>query len=246
MCNTMETDIQKELYIATLTHDLKTPLLAQIRSLELLESEKFGILNEKQKEILDLTIESCIFMKEMLKSILLTYKYDNGIVKLDKTNINAEQLIYKCIKEFELIAEEKDIKIIFRNLLLHDNNKLIADESQIRRVIMNLLSNAVSYGYSKSIIDISIMHKQNQFVFEITNESDEISEDIKDHIFEKYVSCNLINRKLNFGLGLYYCKRVIEAHNGNIYLTSNGALNKFTFELPLNSMSDNKSIVKFC
>ena len=72
---------QKELFLATLTHDLKTPLQAQIKSLELLSNGNFGMINKSQKEIVDMIIESSVFMREMLYSVLLTYKYENVLAK---------------------------------------------------------------------------------------------------------------------------------------------------------------------
>ena len=68
---------QRDIFISTLTHDLKNPLQAQISSMELLNSGMFGKLNSEQQEMLNLTIESAKYMREMLCTIFTTYKYEN-------------------------------------------------------------------------------------------------------------------------------------------------------------------------
>ena len=66
---------QKENFVATLSHDLKTPALSQITSLQMLLSESFGALNTEQKNIVRATLNSCKYMKEMIFTILATYKF---------------------------------------------------------------------------------------------------------------------------------------------------------------------------
>ncbi len=73
-----EIEIQKETFVATLTHDLKTPVRAQTKALELLLNNRFGSVNEAQKEILAETLNSNKYMAGMLDNLLSTYKYENG------------------------------------------------------------------------------------------------------------------------------------------------------------------------
>ena len=77
---------RKNTFIATLTHDLKTPTIAQIRALDLLLGEAFGPLVDEQKEMLEQIKSSCKYMYDLIFTILDTYLYDNGLTK-----INAEK-----------------------------------------------------------------------------------------------------------------------------------------------------------
>ena len=160
-------DLQKELFLATLTHDLKTPLQAQISSLQLLAKGSFGQVNSSQKEIIDMVIESSDFMREMLYSILFTYKYENGLMRLDKQNFNIDNLIKICMREALYLAKDKNVEIDYKNFA--ENNIVNGDESQIRRVIANILNNAVNYAYKNTKIIIYICNNNLCIFIRIIN-----------------------------------------------------------------------------
>ena len=84
---------QRETYISTLSHDLKIPTIAQIRALELIVNGSMGAINAGQKEILDLTLDSCYSMYDMLSTILSTYKYENNDVILNYEKFSILELM---------------------------------------------------------------------------------------------------------------------------------------------------------
>lgn len=223
-------ELQKELFLATLTHDLKTPLQAQISSLELISKGTVGNINPSQKEIVDMIIESASFMREMLYSILSTYKYENGMVHLNKQDFNVDSLIKICMKETFHLAKEKHIEIDYKNLAI--DSIINADESQIRRVFANILNNAINYAYRNTKIFVYFQEYKNSFKIKIKNTSAVIPENIKRQIFDKYVSGADLSQRRGIGLGLYFCKKVIEAHNGTISLNGIDNSNEFIIELP--------------
>ncbi len=223
-------EIQKELFIATLTHDLKTPLQAQISSMKSISKGTFGALNNCQKEIMDMIIESSNFMNEMLYSILSVYKYENGMVKLYKEYFNISKLIDKCIKEGYHLAQEKKIQVEYKEYT--DNKIIFADKNQIRRVIVNVLNNAINYAYKNTIIYISLCENDEYLIIKIKNASEEIPHNISAHIFDKYVSGKDGGIRKGIGLGLYFCKKVIDAHDGRISLNAFNTNNEFVIELP--------------
>ena len=111
---------QKDLFWATVVHDLKTPLVAQIRSLELLRKEYWGKINNEQKKILDIIIESSDFMKEMLYSLLETSKIENGFAKLNIEYFNINQLIELCINEYKNLAIHGGVALMgLTDLIVH-------------------------------------------------------------------------------------------------------------------------------
>ena len=216
----------KELFFATLAHDLKNPVQAQILSLKMLSEGAFGKLNSRQKDILNIILESSNYMNNMLLALLNSYKFDNCVIFLTKNEFCAKELVQNCINEVKTFAESKNIKII-QNC---SNTKICADSIQLRRVISNLLNNSLNYSFKDSNLIISITNDEKNTIFSIENSSPEIPEEIKEHIFEKYIS----GTQTGIGLGLYMCKRVVEAHKGKIYLEGCGTTNKFIFEIPLN------------
>ncbi len=233
-------EVQKELFLATMTHDLKNLLQAQISSLQLLSKGKFGTVSEKQKEILDMIDESASFMKDMIYSILSTYKYENGIVQLNKVDFDIDDLIHICIEEAQYLAQEKNIFIEYRKE--SDKSIVNADESQIRRVISNILNNGINYAYKNTKIIISFVQEDETISIKIKNTSEPIPESMRKRIFEKYVAGNGISR---IGLGLYFCKKVIEAHNGRISLNAYGNHNEFVIELPMRKSELNTNVLRF-
>lgn len=235
---------QRDIFIATLSHDLKNPLLAQISSLNLLAEGLLGNLNNNQKEMVEMIIESAKYMQEMLFAILSTYKYSNGILKLEKQYIDINKFINICIKETTGLAMEKGIKIVYNSFLSSENKNLYADETQLRRVVSNLINNAVSYAYKNSGLVIETYYENEKIIFSFENTSEPISDEMKRKIFDKYVSNANKYEKVGFGLGMYLCKKVIEAHNGRIFLISEGTKNKFIFELPCgNEFDETASII---
>ena len=218
---------QKEMFLATLTHDLKNPVQALLMTLKMLKDGMFGNLNSEQSEILTTAIESSDYMQKMIYSILATYKLDNGAIELKKTYIDINELISKCINENSALAQSRSIKIICKNKI---KEKIFADEIRLRRVIGNLLNNGLFHAFKNSELIINIVRKENNVIFKFTNSGTPIPNNIKAHIFEKYVTTESLT---GTGLGLYFSKKVIEAHEGKIYLKTDGEKISFIFELPI-------------
>lgn len=232
------TENRKNLFLATLGHDLKNPLLAQINSLELLHKGTFGELNCSQKEMLEMTIESSVYMRDMLYSLLKTCKESNGIIKLERTNFDLNKLMRKCIQEVTDFARNKNIKIISE--IDSKTDLFYGDECEIRRVIGNLLNNAVNYAFENSVIKINLGKKDHFIQMSFENCSAEIPPDLRKHIFDKYVCDNSLKSSFSVGLGLYFCKKVVEAHEGVIYVDAHGTKNTFRVKLPV---LDEKSVI---
>ena len=223
-------EAQKELFMTTLTHDLKNPVQAQLMSLKMLRNGNFGVLSNEQKELLDILLESSEYMQNMLYSILKTYKFDNGIIFLEKEYIDPNILVKNCINEVKMSAKDKNINFIFKSFI--KDKKLYADSKQLRRVIGNIVNNALNYSFKNSDITVELSYKNKNFIFKFTNRGNPISEEKKNKIFEKYYTGDNLS---GIGLGLYFSKKVVEAHNGKIYLDSKGEYTSFIFELPENN-----------
>ena len=229
---------QRETYVATLTHDLKTPTIAQIKALDLLLNGHMGELNKEQKEILLLTRDSCNFMYEMLSTLLSTYKYENGDYALNYEKCNIISLIEETVNELESMQKEKNVTIhINKRGNIFDTD---CDKIQIKRVMTNILGNAISYAYNGTQIDIGIKQKENKIEVETKNKSAYINSETMNNLFKKYVSHAAKFNKVGVGLGLYLSKQIIDAHNGDIYAKSfEDNHNIFGFVLPLLNGSNN-------
>ncbi len=223
---------QRETYVATLSHDLKTPTIAQIRALELLLSRDLGEINKEQEELLNLTLDSCKYMFEMVSTLLSTYKYENGELILNYDYFNMNELIESCLNEISQLAGEKGHTIIFKPNSAE--NIVNADKIQVKRILMNLLGNSLTYAYPDTELTITVEKLNGSLRVCVKNHSPYMPKKVLETIFNKYVTHAEKFNKVGAGLGLYLSKQIVQAHGGKI-ITKSFEDNRciFGFELPL-------------
>ena len=223
----------KQSFLANLVHDLKTPTNAQINTLRMLNDETFGSLNSEQRKMITLTHESCRYMSDLIGTIMETYNHDNGEVHLHKNNFDIIELINEINEELKSLYKYNHQKIEFNK---NDCTCCIinADKLQIKRVILNLLSNAITYGFKNSIITISLILQKNKIEIIVKNISKQIPEKELKTIFDRYKKTQFARyNKTGNGLGLYLSKKIVELHKGNIYAKSfNDGTCIFGFDIP--------------
>lgn len=229
---------QRETYIATLSHDLKTPTIAQVRALELLLSGQFGDFNQDQKDMLKLTLDSCNYMYDMVYTLLSTYKFENGDISLNFSSFNLTKTVEESIKEVLNLAEENFITIDFKDSSEH---KIVADKIEMKRVVINLLSNAINYAFPYSSVVISVKKSGKNLEFLVKNSSPYIEPSVMNGLFRKYVTHSDKFNKVGVGLGLYLSKKIVEAHGGKIIAQSlKTQSNIFGFSIPIDCSLDSK------
>ncbi len=223
---------QRETFVASIGHDLKNPTIAQIRGLELFLKGDFGSLNEEQREILEMILDSCRYMNGMLSSLLATYRNQGGVIKLNFEEFSFTDLVNECVSEMVYVAKDKGVNIIINNKLRY--NMVQADRVQIKRVIMNLLSNGIKYAFKNTDLIINTTSKNGNIGFEFENNSPYIPEEKQKSIFAQYVSYASIHKELGIGLGLYASQKIIDGHKGQIYVNSfEDDKNIFGFIIPI-------------
>lgn len=232
---------QRETFVASLGHDLKNPTIAQIRSLELLLKGSFGEINLEQRELLEMVLDSCRYMNGMLSSLLATYRNYGGNVKLNFEDFSLSDLVNECVSEMIYVAKDKGINI---EIVKEAYSEFVqADRVQIKRVIMNLLSNGIKYAFPNTTLNLQIYNIKDNLGFEFENESPYIPEEKQKAIFAQYVSYAAAHNELGIGLGLYASKKIIEGHNGKIFVKSyDDNRNSFGFRIPV--VQKDKSIDK--
>ena len=222
----------REDFIATLTHDLRTPSLASIQTLEYFLNGKLGNLSQKQTMLLTTMKKSHEDMLGLVNTLLEVYKYESGRLKLVKTKFNVITLIDECINQIDSIAQAKKqtISKIYPNM---ENVEIYADRNEIRRVIFNLLGNAVKYTQEEGIIEIRFEVEKNDFLFAIKDNGEGIYKKDIPLLFKRFSQGTQSKRSISTGLGLYLSKQIIDAHGGKIWLESNkNQGSEFFFLLP--------------
>ena len=221
----------KEDITATLTHDMKVPVIAELNSIDYLLQGHFGELTEKQKEALNLMKASNQELKELIENILESYKMEQKEMQLNISNIQINNFLETIIKEMEPISFSKNIKIQ-NNIEETTNFEIEADEFQIKRIIKNLLQNAITHSAKNNCININTSKTEQELKIQVINEGITISEEEINLIFKKYYSGQSKFRKLGTGLGLYLSKKIAQAHKGDLTVSCEEEKTIFTLHLP--------------
>ncbi len=205
----------KEEFAATLTHDMKVPVIAELNSLNYLIEGRFGPLTEKQSEILNLMKNSNQELKDLIENMLETYKLEQNTISLNLTDNNINEFINSIVKEMYPIAVSTSHTIEI-NLSETKNIYSEFDNMQMRRVFKNLIQNAISFSPESSNINIKSENTKDNIKIFITNKGSGISKEDLELIFQKYYSGHSKFKKAGTGLGLYLAHQIILAHNGAI------------------------------
>lgn len=240
----IEIEQQKDTFIATLTHDLKTPIRAQLQALDLLIYGQFGSISDGVKTVLEEVRASCDFMKNMTDNLLLKYKSDKGQLKIYKEKNNLKKLLEKCSNNLKYVLNQKQ-----QVLCINYKTKveiLEYDAIEIERVINNLITNASEYTPNEGKIVVNILDKNNNEIeIEIIDGGIGMTEEYCKIIFDKFVSSAKKYRKIGSGLGLYISRKIIIAHGGDIKVSSKQNVGtKFSISLPLSGKTSLETKIK--
>ena len=226
-----EIERQKEYFIETLIHDLKIPTLAQLRGLELLQKGSFGEINNDQKEILNNITESCQYILTMISMVLNTYRFENGKNSLYYEKFDLVDIVIQSFEEVAKSAKEKDISFVYK--AGNENTTLEADKAEIKKVITNLLNNAVVYSKRSEKIIVNIENENNSLKLSITSKGISLSSRECRTLFERSSENNPKFTTVGHGISLYLCKKIIDMHNGKIFASTDGEMqNTFSFIIP--------------
>lgn len=227
-----EIETLKEDFVATLTHDLKVPIVAASNMIDLFLAEKFGKISEKQKFALDSMKTSNNSLLELVQILLETYKLQEQGIQLLKEEIDLNPFVENVAEEMKPFANNAKIDINFTKS--KDNPRIMADPTQLTRVIKNLISNAVDHSNTQKPIDIEIGKIPKYITISVIDYGQGISKDELKMIFNKYYSAAKKLRKVGTGLGLYLSQQIVEAHGGEITATSEeNVRTEFCVKLPI-------------
>ncbi len=213
-----ELDKIKEDFVATLTHDLKVPILANVQNLEYMKKGSYGELTEKQAFITDHLISSNQDLLRMVNTILDTYKYEAGKYNLVLKKVDLCSIITDGIKDLIPLLKQKEHFITFvpHSEVININ----ADRQEFKRVIINLINNAIIYTPNNGTIKVYTIEEEDNVVVIIEDNGIGIADSYINNLFQRYSKESNNLRKIGTGLGLYLSKQIVEAHGGRIWAES--------------------------
>jgi len=214
-----ETDRLRDDFIATLTHDMRTPLLAAIQTLKFFLDGTLGDFGEKVSMLLSTLKTNNENLLGLVNSLLEVYRYDSGKLELVKTNFEFKGLCEQCFNELKPLADKKDLDFILEYTPT-DELTINADRSELRRVITNLCGNAINYTNNGGKIIINVKEEDNDIVFSVIDNGNGIPKEDIPNLFKRFSQGTSKKRSTGTGLGLYLSRQIIEAHGGKIWLES--------------------------
>lgn len=227
MLRLKETIDQRENFVSCLTHDLRTPLVAANRMLDLIKQEAFGNVTREQQEAIVNIISSNQNLLEMLNKLLETHHYELGQKILSFLPVDLAQLITDVVTELKPLTAEKEIEL---EANLSKVVPVNGDRLELRRVLTNIIGNALKFT-DKGKVKVSLAQNESEVIVQIEDTGIGISPQEQQTVFQRYHQGN--HRRAGKGLGLYLCQQIIYAHQGKLTVDSEvGKGSTFTLLLP--------------
>ncbi|MCG8541134.1 MAG: cell wall metabolism sensor histidine kinase WalK [Clostridia bacterium] len=212
-----ETESMRREFIASVSHDLKTPLMSINGFIE-------GIIDgviepEEYKESFKIIKSETSRLMKLTNDILQLSKIQSGVLQLSKSYLPVRELLESIVNNAATITNDKDISI---ELNCDNDLKVYADRDRLQQILVNLISNSIKYSHDRVNINIIAVNKENNVEFRVIDKGVGIEKDKLKLIFEKFyrVEKSRYSKTGGTGLGLSIVKNLIELHGGSIYVKS--------------------------
>ena len=226
-----ELDFAKTNFIATVSHELKTPISSIKMSLQLLENETVGVLNEEQQTLLESIKEDANRLLKITAELLNMTQVESGSIHLVAKACDAKEIMQYAINTNKTLADKKNIKLVFTTAV--NLPAVLTDKDKTAWVLTNLISNALRYSYDNASVKLGINLVNDKIVFSVSDTGQGISTEYIDKIFDRYFRIPG-SKKEGTGLGLSISKEFIEALGGSIHVKSDLASgSSFSVMLPI-------------
>jgi two-component system phosphate regulon sensor histidine kinase PhoR len=226
-------DIQKD-FINNVTHEFSTPLTVIDLSTDALQKPGIAGNPDKYSKYVASIKYQNEYLKKHIQTLVKTVVTESYHLTLDKAKVYPNELIKRAIVQLEPIVSQKDGKIIFEPG--EENESIWADSDNLYLAIFNIINNAVKYSESPKII-ITNGVQQLKYYISVKDNGIGIAAGEMQKIFKKFYRAqngNIHNTK-GLGLGLYFVKKIIELHHGQIEVNSvEGIGTEFKIILPVN------------
>jgi signal transduction histidine kinase len=212
-------------------HDLRSPLGNIISSLEVLQST-LPKEDEAPRSVLSISLRSSRRLLRLVESLLDLGRLETGQAVLHKTPSSLGALIVEAVEEVLPVAEAKGHVVRFD--LMQDLPQVDMDVDMIRRVVINLLENAIKYTRAEGQITVSARTDDGHVLVGVKDTGPGIAPHDHRRIFERFARLHRGDTAKGLGLGLAFCRLAVEAHDGQIWVDSDvGRGATFSFTLPL-------------
>lgn len=208
-------DHQKDEFLDSVAHELRTPITAIRASSEVIQEDE-QMPSEIRKQFLENIISESDRLNDLINDLLDLDKLENTETVLNKERKDIQETLQVALKPLHHLIKKKNIELEIENFLTQSHFQY--DERRMLQVFNNLLGNAIKFCDESGLISISLHNNQQALQLNISNSGKKIPEDELDMIFDKFYQSKdqNIRKPLGSGLGLAICKKIIHAHGGKI------------------------------
>lgn len=211
-----ESERIRETFISALTHDLRTPLVAERRALDLLESQREK-LPEKLQPLTERLIRNNSDLLEMVNKLLEIYAYESGKIQFLPSPVSLHRLVRECLETLQPLADSKHIRLKHQ---VGDFPPIPGDEDQLRRLLINLVGNAIQHMVQPGDVLVTARINGTTVELQISDNGPGIDAEVLPHLFDRYFTVQQTRKKIGSGLGLSICKMIVRLHGGSIRVES--------------------------
>ncbi|HET6273441.1 MAG TPA: ATP-binding protein [Bacteroidota bacterium] len=229
-----ELDRMKSDFIATLSHEFRTPVTSINMSVDILNQGILGPLNERQKELINAAKEDCYRLTKLARELLQLSKLEAGRMVPKNEELDIRAVIDFSLRPLYLQFQEKNVALTTE--IPETLPALVADEQQLSWVITNLVSNALKYTDAGGKVNVRAREEQDAVLVEVEDTGQGIAHEHLGKIFDKFVQVKRASDSTpgSVGLGLAIAKEIVETYGGRIWAASEpGKGSTFSFVLPL-------------
>lgn len=226
-----ESDQLKDELVQNVSHELRTPLTFVKGYVDLLLDGEMGLMNDEQQDALTIIADKTNDITRIIDDIITLQKINSGNLKLEKTEMAA--FLETAVAGHKMIASKKGLTIDFA--LPSQKGVVIIDRGRINQVLDNLIGNAMKFSPNGGTITVTMKQDDNSVTVAVKDEGIGISPEKHKKIFERFyqIDGSASRRFGGTGIGLAIVKRIIDAHNGKIWVESEEQRGSaFTFQLP--------------
>jgi two-component system, NtrC family, sensor histidine kinase KinB len=228
--------------VATVSHELKTPLTSVQMAIHLLLEELIGPLTPKQVELLLAAREDADRILTMINDLLDLTRIEQGRVRLDLEPLSASQLVDEAFHRFQSQAQASGVTLAAD--IKGDHLSVMVDRDRIEHVFDNLIHNAIQHTNRHGNIRVSAVPDGDHAKFVVEDNGEGIAPEHMAHIFEKFYRVPTGRHSGGAGLGLAIVREIITAHGGEIGVVSKpGRGTTFTFTLPAVGSADESNSI---
>jgi NtrC-family two-component system sensor histidine kinase KinB len=233
-----ELDRMKSDFIATLSHEFRTPVTSIGMTVDILNQEILGTLNAKQRELIASAKEDCLRLTKLARELLQLSKLESGRIQLKNEDLEVRALIDSSLRPLQLQFSDKGVRLGME--IQEALPPLVADEQQLTWVVTNLVSNALKYTNPGGSVTVRARDERGLLLVEVEDTGVGIAPEHLQTIFDKFIQVKRPTDATpgSVGLGLAIAKEIVELYGGRIWASSApGKGSTFSFELPFSPVS---------